>query len=129
MNAALWNERAAKMSDEEYSVNDHFKGKEKSLRELYNQLIATVGEFGPVSQEPKKTSIHLVNHTALAGVQVRKDYLLLNLKSDHPLKSRRFHKNERLSAKRFHQELRIESSDDLDDELRGWLKEAYELSG
>src|SRR6266496_4733520 len=92
-----------------YSVNDHFKDKDKSLRTLYDQIIAAAREAGPVIQEAKKTSIHIVNHTALAGVQVRKGYLLLNLKSDHKLKSKRFHKSEQLSAKRFHQELKIES--------------------
>lgn len=112
-----------------YSVNDHFKDKDKSLRALYDQLIETVREFGPVTQAAKKTSIHLDNHSALAGVQVRKTYLLLNLKSDHKIKSKRIHKSEKLSAKRFHHKVKIESADDFDDELRGWLKEAYELSG
>ena len=116
-------------ADATYSVNDHFKDKDKSLRAMYDQILAAAREAGPVVQEAKKTSIHLVNHTALAGVQVRKGYLLLNLKSDHPIKSKRFHKSEKLSAKRFHQELKIESPEDVDEELKGWIQEAYHLSG
>ncbi len=116
------------MSDSTYSVDDHFKDEDKSLRAVYDKLIATAREFGPVQQSAKKTSIHLDNHSAFAGVQVRKNYLLLNLKSDRKLKSKRIHKSEQLSAKRFHHELKIASTDDLDAELKGWLKEAYELS-
>jgi hypothetical protein len=95
---------------------------------LYDQLLATLGEIGPVTQEAKKTSIHIVNHSALAGVRVRKAYLLLNFKSDRKLKSKRILKGEQLSAKRYHHELKLESPAELDEELRGWLQEAYELS-
>jgi hypothetical protein len=112
-----------------YSVKDHFRDKDKSLRTLYDQLLSTLREFGPVSQEAKKTSIHLVNHSALAGVRVRKEYLLLNFKSDRKLKSKRLQKSEQLSSRRYHHELKLESQDDFDAELKGWLQEAYDLSG
>lgn len=112
-----------------YSVNDHFKDRDKSLRALYDQLLSTLGEIGPVSQEAKKTSIHIVNHSALAGVRVRKEYLLLNFKSDRKLKSKRLLKSEQLSSRRFHHELKLGSPSEFDAELKGWLQEAYDLSG
>lgn len=112
-----------------YSVSDHFKGKNKSLRVLYDQIIAAARAVGPVKQEAKKTSIHIVNHTALAGVQVRKDYLLLNLKSDREIKSKRIRKSEQLSARRYHFEVKVDSLENFDEELKGWIREAYELSG
>ena len=84
--------------------------------------------MGPVIEEPKKTSIHLVNATALAGVATRKDYLILTLKSDRKLTSPRVHKSEQVSAKRFHHEVKLASPTEVDRELIGWLKEAYALS-
>ena len=116
------------MGEATFSVNDHFRDKGESLRTLYDRLIAVAREFGPVKESAKKTSIHLDNRSAFAGVQVRKNYLLLNLKSDRQLKSKRIHKSEELSAKRFHHELKIESLAEIDAELKGWLREAYELS-
>src|SRR6476659_717553 len=107
-----------------FTVKDHFKDKDKSLRALYDDLIAVVRKNGPVTQEAKKTSIHIVNHTALARVQVRKDSLMLNLKSDHAIKSKRLHKSEQLSARRYHHELKLTSPDEIDPELKGWIKEA-----
>jgi hypothetical protein len=81
-----------------------------------------------VAEDPKKTSIHLNRKSALAGVETRKDCLLLNIKSDHQIQSPRIEKAERISAKRFHHKVRISSPKDLDEELKGWLREAYLLS-
>jgi hypothetical protein len=117
-------------TETQFKVSDHFKGKDKALRALYDEIIASARLNGPVKQEAKKTSIHIVNRSALAGVQVRKDYLLLNLKSDHePPPSARIHKREKLSAKRYHFEMKIKSADEVDEQLKGWIKEAYALSG
>jgi len=110
------------------SVKDHFVNKDPSLRTLYDQLLSILQTFGPVAEDPKKTSIHLNRKSALAGVETRKDYLLLNIKSDHQIKSPRIEKAEQISAKRFHHKVRISSPKDLDEELKGWLKEAYLLS-
>ena len=111
-----------------YSVNDHFTNKAPSVRALYDQLLSILHTFGPVIEDPKKTSIHLNRKSALAGVETRKDGLLLNIKSDHQIKSPRIEKAEQISAKRFHHKVRISSPKDLDEELKTWLMEAYLLS-
>ena len=114
---------------ETYSVKDHFLNKDPSVRALYDQLLSILQTFGPVAEDPKKTSIHLNRKSALAGVETRKDGLLLNIKSDHQIKSPRIEKAEQISAKRFHHKVRVSSPRDLDEELKTWLKEAYVLSG
>ncbi len=110
------------------SVKDHFINKDPSVRALYDQLLSVLQTFGPVTEDPKKSSIHLNRKSALAGVETRKDYLLLNIKSDHQIKSPRIEKAEQISAKRFHHKVRISSPKDLDEELKSWLEEAYLLS-
>ena len=111
-----------------YTVGDHFVNKDPIVRTLYDQLVALLRTFGPIEEDPKKTSIHLNLRSALAGVETRKDYLLLNIKADHPITSPRVVKAEQISAKRFHHKVRISSPDDLDEELKAWLQEAYVLS-
>ncbi len=111
-----------------YSVSDHFVSKEPSVRALYDQLISLLRTFGPIEEDPKKTSIHLNRNSALAGVETRKNCFLLNIKSDHKIKSPRIEKTEQVSAKRFHHKVRISSSKDFDEELKTWLEEAYSLS-
>jgi hypothetical protein len=114
---------------ETYSVNDHFTNRDPSVRALYDQLLSILRTSGSVIEDPKKTSIHLNRKSALAGVETRKGGLLLNIKSDHQIKSPRIEKAEQISAKRFHHKVRISSPKDLDQELKAWLKEAYLLSG
>ena len=114
---------------ETYTINDHFVNKDASVRSLYDRLVALLQTFGPVQEDPKKTSIHLNRKSALAGVETRKNYLLLNIKSDHPIQDPRIVKAEQVSSKRFHHKVRISSPNDFDETLRAWLEEAYRLSG
>jgi len=111
-----------------FTIKNHFEGKAPVVRQIYDRLIKVLKQFGTLVEEPKKTSIHLVNATALAGVATRKDYLILTIKSDHRLESPRIHKTEQTSAKRFHHELKLTSPTDVDDQLIGWLNDAYKLS-
>jgi hypothetical protein len=110
------------------TVDEHFVGKSDGLRDLYDRLVALAEKLGPVAQDPKKTSIHLNRKTAFAGVAVRKEYLVLTIKADRPFDSPRVFKSEKTSAKRFHHEVKLARPKDLNAELKGWLKEAYELS-
>ena len=112
----------------EYTVDDHFVRKAPAVREVYDRLLAALRKIGPVQEEPKKTSIHLVRSSALAGVEVRKDYLLLNIKTDYRISSPRVTKAEQISAKRFHHKVKLSSPTEVDTELQRWLKDAYELS-
>ena len=116
-------------SRESHSVDDHFTGKDPAVREVYVRLLTVLREFGPVNEEPKKTSIHLSRSSALAGVQVRKAHLVLTIKADRAIDSPRIHKSEQVSANRFHHEVKLASPKEIDREFRSWLKAAFELSG
>ena len=111
-----------------FTVSSHFEGRAPVVFQIYKQVLKSLRQFGPIIEDPKKTSIHLVNSTAAAGVATRKEHLILTLKSDRKLTSPRIYKSEQVSAKRFHHEVKLTSPSDVDDELAGWLKEAYELS-
>lgn len=112
----------------EYSVDDHFARKSAGVRAIYDRLLAALWKIGPVTEDPKKTSIHLVRTTALAGVEVRKEYLLLNIKADRRIDSPRIAKTEKMSARRFHHKVKLTSPDEVDAELQSWLRDAYNLS-
>ena len=110
------------------NVAQHFVGKDPVVRAIYDRILKDARKLGPVIEEPKKTSIHLVNKSAFAGVATRKDALILNVKSAAPIKDARFKKSEQVSASRFHQEVKLISIEDVDASLIGWMKEAYALS-
>jgi hypothetical protein len=111
-----------------FTINSHFEGKEASVRQIYERLLKSARRFGSVGEEPKKTSIHLVNRTAFAGVATRRSAIILTIKSDRKLSSPRIHKSEQTSASRFHHEVKLTSPADVDSELVKWLKDGYALS-
>lgn len=111
-----------------FTIKSHFAGKDPVVQEIYERLLTAAGRFGPVQQEAKKTSIHLVRKTAFAGVATRKTAVVLTLKSDRPLSSPRIHKSEQTSARRFHHEVKLTQPAEVDADLVQWLKAAYALS-
>jgi hypothetical protein len=113
---------------EAFAVEAHFENKEPVVRKIYNQLLQTSRRFGPVVEDPKKTSIHLNHTTAFAGVATRKNGIILTIKSDRDLDSPRIHKSEQTSARRFHHEVKLTAPAEVDAELTRWLKDAYALS-
>src|SRR5437588_3937439 len=107
---------------------DHFNNREPNVRATYDRLLATARTFGAVREEPKKTSIHLVNRTAFAGVATRKNALVLTIKAENDLRDRRIEKHEQVSARRWHVELRLTGPGDVDRQVIEWLRAAYEMS-
>ena len=113
----------------DFSISGHFENKEPVVKSIYNRILKESRKFGAVIEEPKKTSIHLVNKSAFAGVATRKNALILNIKSAAPIKHARIAKSEQLSASRFHQEVKLTSPEEVDSVLVGWLQQAYAISG
>jgi hypothetical protein len=100
-----------------------------AARSIYEAILAVVTAFGDVTAEEKKTSVHLVGaKSAFAGVHPRKGAVVLNIRSAAPIKSNRIRKLEQVSAKRFHNEMLIDSPAGVDGEVVGWLKAAHALS-
>ena len=111
-----------------FTLNQHFNDRTPAVRAIYDRILAAAKRLGPVREEPKKTSIHLARKTAFAGVATRKNALILTLKSATDLKSPRISKHEQASANRWHLEVRLDDPAQVDNELVGWLKAAYELA-
>lgn len=112
-----------------HTVDALFAKATPSVRDTYEAILKASRELGRVTVEPKKTSIHLVRVTAFAGIATRKDALILTLKSGSAIRDPRVHHMEQTSARRWHVEVRMESPEDLDRDIRKWLRAAYELSG
>jgi predicted DNA-binding protein (MmcQ/YjbR family) len=110
------------------TVEQHFSGRAEHVRRIYDTIVDASSTLGPVEQDPKKTSIHLNRRVAFAGVQTRKDALILTLKSDRAIKHHRVHKTEQTSANRWHFEVRLSAPEEVDDQIRTWIEASYELA-
>ena len=96
-------------------------------RALYEELLHALAPFGAFEVEVKKTSIHLVRSSAFAGVHPRKRHLLLTIKAAAPISSGRIVKMQQVSKNRWHLDVKLAVAGDIDAELLGWLREAYEI--
>ena len=112
-----------------FTVAAHLDERAPEVRATYDAILRAAKKLGPVHEDPKKTSIHLNRKTAFAGIATRKTALVLTLKSATDIVSPRVLKRERTSANRWHLEIRLENPKQVDRELTGWIKKAYDLSG
>jgi len=113
----------------DHTVKEHFTDRAPSVKATYQAILKATRKFGPVKEDAKKTSIHLVRKSAFAGIATRKSALILTVKSDSDVTSKRISKRERVSANRWYFEVKLESPETVDTELIKWLSKAYELAG
>ena len=111
------------------SVESHFTKKDPAVLATYRRVLDAARALGPVTEDPKKTSIHLVRRTAFAGVATRRSSLILTLKSATDIRSPRVEKREQTSSNRWHLEIRLDAPAQVDRQLTAWLRAAYELAG
>ena len=117
------------MNENGHTVKQHFENRVPEVKATYAAILKEAKKFGPVKEEAKKTSIHLIRKSAFAGVATRKTALILTLKSDSDISSTRINKREQASANRWHLETRLETPAQVDGEIVNWLRRAYELAG
>ena len=110
-------------------IRSHFTKKDPSVLATYNRVLDAARALGPVAEEAKKTSIHLVRRTAFAGVATRRSALILTLKSASDIRSPRVEKRQQTSANRWHVDIRLTAPSQVDRQLTAWLRAAYELAG
>jgi len=111
------------------TIESHFAKSDPAVRATYRRLLGTARALGPVTEESKKTSIHLVRDTAFAGVATRRSALILTLKSAKDIRSPRITKRQQTSASRWYVEIRLEQPSDVDRQLTSWLNASYDLAG
>jgi hypothetical protein len=110
-------------------VQSHFSKSDPEVIATYQQVLKTARAFGPIVEEPMKTSIHLLRDTAFADVATRRSSLIVTLKSEVDIRSPRIQKREEISANRWHLEVRLARAADVDAQLASWPKAAHELAG
>lgn len=110
-----------------YIEMDHLISREPIVSKIYMRLIKELQKVGQLKIEPHKTSIHFGNRFGFAGVYSRKNYINLEVHLNYELTSERVSKVEKAPANRYHHTLKLTIEKDVDKELLGWLKEAYDL--
>ena len=110
-----------------YTVDQHFTGKSPYVTSMYEQFVALVKRCGPVTVVPAKTRIGFQVRMIFAALSVRKQSLDCHVVLSRRLESERFMRIQSLSPRNHVHYFSIKSPEDLDDEVLGWLTEAYKV--
>ena len=103
----------------------HFARSEPVVREVFDALLARVSTFGPVSVLPQRSRIALHARMSFAAFVPRRRWLGGHLVLARRVESPRFTLVQVFSAGNVLHGLRLREVDEVDDELAGWLREAY----
>lgn len=108
------------------ALEDHFKGRERS-REILDALRKEVRRHGRVTVVSEKTRIAFHRRMSFLSLQVRKDSLVLGFVFARRIEHPRFDKIETYSPRNHWHRLRLSSETEIDDEIRAWIAEAYDV--
>ena len=109
----------------QFTVEQLLDGKPADMIELYERLADIIQRCGEVVVAPTKTRVLYKVRTVFATVGVSKNWLDVVFILGRHLKHRRVKKAQEEYPGMVHF-LRVEKADDLDDDLAGWLQEAYD---
>ncbi|MEO9965001.1 MAG: DUF5655 domain-containing protein [Reichenbachiella sp.] len=107
-------------------LENQYKGKEV-LRPIYEKLVVAIEKFGSdVTRTPKKDSVSMIRKKQFALIKpATKSRIDLGLKlKDKPVGSRL--ENSGPFGTMCTHRVKLSSVDEVDDELIGWLEEAYQ---
>jgi Domain of unknown function (DUF5655) len=109
------------------SLEEHFAGKPPEIRRIFDRIVALAERNGPLEVIPEKTRIALHARMSFAALQPRRrwvdGHVILARRRDEP----RFRRVETFSPRNHLHAFRIEREDEVDDEVAGWLAEAYDV--
>lgn len=122
------NKSDAASHDADDLVASQYQGKE-NLRPIYDKLLAEIGAFGDdITVTPKKDSVSIIRKRQFALIKpATKTRIDLGLKiKDKPIGERL--ENSGPFGTMVTHRVRLEAVNEVDAELLGWLKEAYDGS-
>jgi hypothetical protein len=108
-------------------LDQHFVKRLPELRALFDALAKAVKACGPCEVLAEKTRIAFHRRMSFLSVYPRKDHLILGFvlaaRDEHP----RFESVQTFSPRNHLHNLRLRAVDEIDDDVRGWIRAAYDV--
>ncbi len=108
-------------------TDDAIARADPALQRVYARLLKAAQTLGPVIEERGARSVVLRSRGGFLGVHPKRDALDLQIVTDHKIRAARVTKVDPVSARRFHVRVRLANEKEVDGQLLGWLREAYDL--
>jgi hypothetical protein len=98
------------------------------VREIYDAVIEHLRTIGPVHEDAVNVGIFLKSDRKIAEFRPRIRSVLLSLYLPYELSSPRFARTLPVAADRTVHMIKLTDADQVDDQLREWLSEAYDFN-
>jgi hypothetical protein len=109
-------------------LEEVFEGRPAGQREVYEALLAFLDTLGGVHADQVRVGVFWKTDRKLAEVRPMARALSVNLVLPRELHSPRVARVNRYAADKVWHSIRLTSVDQIDDELLGWLTEAYDYA-
>lgn len=109
-------------------VDRVFSGRPPAQRDIYEELIEFVATLGPVHADSVSVGVFLKTDRKLAEIRPMARALSVNLALPRRLDTPRVARVYRSAGEKTWNDLRLRTIEDVDDELLGWLTEAYDYA-
>ncbi|RZS44656.1 hypothetical protein EV193_101532 [Herbihabitans rhizosphaerae] len=107
------------------TIEDYFATGPPFERPVFEAVLSHVGSLGPVHVEPVSVGIFLKRTKTFCELRPMVRWVACALNLPSTVNSPRFARRIRASGSRMYNVVNLRSPEDVDDEVRGWLTEAY----
>jgi hypothetical protein len=112
-----------------FPLEKHFLNRPAGLRTAWDKIYKTVTGFGKVQVSILENAIIVGGKSTFMAFKTRKEYAELEILLDEEFSEFPVYKTFRVSKSRVAHFIRIQSAEEVDKQLRLWLKRAYEKVG
>lgn len=110
-------------------LEKHFAGKPVALRAAFDKILMKVSESGPIQVNALNGAILLAGKSTFMAFKTRREYAEIEILSDKEINEFPVYKTFRVSASRVALFIRVQSPEEIDQQLIRWIMEAYEQVG
>jgi hypothetical protein len=107
------------------SLEEYFSTGPERERLIFDAVMAHLETVGPVHVEPVSVGIFLKRHRQFAELRPMQRWVALSFSLPQPVRHPRITKKVLPYAGRYYHVANIRSAEDIDDQILGWLTEAY----
>lgn len=116
------------VSEREWTVDDHLRGRDRAVVQLYERLVELVKACGPFELSVSKTAITFKgSRRGFAGAKPKNLWLDGYFDLQRQVKDPRIRRASPYTKRLFVHQFRVSTLDQLDEEFADWVREAYEV--
>jgi hypothetical protein len=109
-------------------LESHFMNKEPNVRAVFAKLLESISDYGVFSVNPVKHAILLTAASHFLAIKPKKHWIDIEFVLPYEENTFPIHRVVQAQKQKWAHFIRLESPEEVDKTLLGWLREAYELS-